>query len=129
MGCARGSQVEWRLSTEQKGLQSRPGPKVGVQLVKVVRTHGTTREIAKNKVEGLLPSLMQQHGSSVTNSMCDWRGDVMGFAFRARGVDFKGTLHVTESAVILDIDLPFLARMAEPQIRSAVEAQFDRIWR
>ena len=96
--------------------------------MKVVRTHGTTIEIAKNGVEGLLPSLIQQHGSSVTNSTCNWRGDVMEFAFRARGLDFKGTLHVTDSAVILDIDLPFLARMFESQIRSAVEAEFDRIW-
>ena len=77
-------------------------------------------------VEGLLPALTEQFGGSVSNPSSTWQGDVLSFSFRARGFDIKGTLEITDTDAVLDVTLPFAARLFEGSIRSSVERELDQ---
>ena len=95
--------------------------------MKIARDHGMTRQEARDAVDTLLPTLMQRHRDSVSDARSSWRSDVLSFSFKARGFDIKGSLEVTDTRVILDARLPFLARPFEGAIRSNVERELDRI--
>ena len=45
----------------------------------------------------------------------------MDFSFDALASSFRGTVNVTESEVVVDMGLPFLARLREGSIRSQIE--------
>ena len=95
--------------------------------MKIVRDHGTTAQGAKDAVDKLLPSVVEQFGSNVSNPQGAWDGNTFSFSFQAMGFSIKGTLQVTDTQVILDAKLPLLARAFEGTIRSSVEGELDRL--
>ena len=95
--------------------------------MRIVRRHNMTRQAAKDTVDGLLPRLIQEHGDSLSSPNGAWSGDVFIFSFKARGFGIKGSLEVTDNEVIIDAQLPFLARPFEGVVRSTVERELDRI--
>ena len=86
-----------------------------------------TRQSAKDKAEGLLPQLLERHGDSISNARHLWRGDEMEFSFRAKGVNVTGTLRITDTEVVLDVKLPWTAKLFEGVLRSNVEQELDQI--
>jgi putative polyhydroxyalkanoate system protein len=95
--------------------------------MRVVRDHGTTTQGAKDAVDKLLPGVLEQFGSSVSDPQGAWDGDTYRFSFQAMGFGIKGTLQVTDTQVVLDAKLPLLARAFEGTIRSNVESELDRL--
>jgi hypothetical protein len=95
--------------------------------MKIVKDHGMARQWAKDTVDALLPTLVQRHGDSMSNPKGEWKEDVFNFSFEARGFKIKGTLEVTDTQVILDAKLPFLARPFEGMIRTNIERELDQI--
>ena len=95
--------------------------------MRISRRHKSTKKALKDLVEGLIPTVMERFGESVTNAKHAWRGDDMEFSFRARGFNIKGTLHVTDAQVNLDLRLPFAAKLFESKIKPAVERELDKV--
>lgn len=95
--------------------------------MRIVKTHGMTKQSAKDSVDALLPRLVQQYGGSMSNLSEAWSGDVFKFSFEARGFGIEGTLEVGDERLVLDAKLPWLARAFEGTIRSAVERELDHI--
>ena len=89
--------------------------------MKVATHHHTSRDLAKEKIESILPQLLQEFGPDVSNLSRSWSGDVMAFSFRARGFAIKGKLAVTDTEVVVDVAVPLLARPFEGRLRSGVE--------
>ena len=87
--------------------------------------HDMTKEAAKNWVGNKLPTLIQQYGGNDSDSGCAWRDDTMEFSRRHSVGNVKGALRVTDADYILDVDLPFAARLIEGKVRSAIERWFD----
>ena len=95
--------------------------------MKVLRKHNSRRDSVKDDIETLLPSLMERFGDSVSDIEHDWRGDDLGFSFRASGFSVRGTVSVSDTDLLLDLRLPLAARLFEGKIRSAVEDEVDRL--
>ena len=84
-----------------------------------------TKQAAKDKLEGTLPALIARFGDSVSDFEHAWQGNSATFSFRARGFDVQGSLKITDSDVVVDMKLPFVARLFESTIRSNVELELD----
>ena len=85
-----------------------------------------TREEAKIEVDRLVPQLMDRFGGAVSNPTFNWRGDVMEFSGRAAIFNIEGTLHVTDTQMILEVDgIPFFGR---ERTRAEIEHWFDESW-
>ena len=95
--------------------------------MRVLKKHGSTREVARDKIETLLPSLMERFGDRLSDIKHDWRGDDLGFSFQASGFNVSGTVSVSDTDLLLDLRLPLAARLFEGKIRSAVEDELDRL--
>ena len=95
--------------------------------MRIVRTHNMTKEAAKNWVGNKLPTLIQQYGGndSDSDSGCAWRDDTMEFSRRHSVGNVKVHFRVTDVDYILDVDLPFAARLIEGKARSTIERWFD----
>ncbi len=86
-----------------------------------------TADTARGEVERALPGLLQEFGSDVSNITHVWSGNSMNFSFRARGWSIKGRIDVTESNVLIDVNLPILARPFEGRIRAATERKLEQL--
>ena len=95
--------------------------------MKITRKHRMTKQAAKSKVQGLLPKLIEQYGQRLSDPVHEWHGDTMRFSFGALGFTIKGTLDVTDSDAVLDLDLPFAAKLFEGTVRSSVERELDQM--
>ncbi len=87
-----------------------------------------TADTARGEVERGLPGLLQEFGSDVSNVTHVWSGNSMNFSFRARGWSIKGRIDVTESDVLIDVNLPMLASPFEGKIRSATERKLEQLF-
>ena len=99
----------------------------GQTAMKVLRKHNSKQEAVRDEIETLLPSLMERFGSSVSEVKHEWRGDDLGFSFRAGGFNLRGTVSVSDTDLLVDLRLPMAARLFEGKIRSAVENELDRL--
>ena len=89
--------------------------------MRVVRKHHMTRKTVRDWVETKLPALMQKYGGNVSDPKYAWQDDTMEFSGRTLIGNIKGKLHVTDTEVVVDVDLPWLARIKEGAIRDRIE--------
>jgi putative polyhydroxyalkanoate system protein len=97
--------------------------------MRIAVPHGTTKEQARSIVEQRLDHLLQQYGQHANDIQKSWTGDILDFAFKAKGISGKGMVEVTETEVIVDGKLPLLAKPFESRIRSAVEREAAAMFR
>lgn len=91
--------------------------------------HNTTREAARKTVESRLGQLLAQFGGMANEVEHEWKGDVLSFSAKARGLSVKGTIEVTDSDVVIDGKLPLMAMPFEPKIRALVAKEAESIFR
>ena len=72
------------------------------------------------RVDALLPQLLREFGSEVSDVHHHWLDSTMEFSFRARGMHLKGTLEVTDRAVTLDMGIPLPFRLFQGRIEAVV---------
>lgn len=89
--------------------------------MRVSGTHNLPKQELKDRLESEIPGLLAQFGDAVSDVRHSWDGNQARVSFRARGMSIKGTLTVTDTAVDLDVKLPFLAKMFEGAIRGEAE--------
>ena len=63
--------------------------------MRIVRNHGKSKQEAREKVDTLLPAMLERHGDRVTEPEGAWDGDVFSFSFRAMGYSIEGTLRTS----------------------------------
>ncbi len=93
--------------------------------MKVTRANNTTKELAKDKLKVILPQLVAEFGAEVSNPTHQWTADVMAFSFRVRGFEVSGELAVTDNDVVVDVAIPFFARLMEGNLRTAAEQKLQ----
>ena len=97
--------------------------------MRIAVPHHTTKELARQRIDQRLQSLLSQFGSQANDVDHSWSGDTLSFRGKARGFSLNGTLEVTNDEVIIDAKLPMLAIPFEPRIREAVKREADSIFR
>ena len=93
--------------------------------MEIRRHHNMTRDAAVQLSDQILPGFIEQAGDNVSNIQQQWDGNVLRFAFRTHGMNIKGTFLVTDDEIIIESELPFMARPFEGRVRSAIEQQLD----
>lgn len=96
--------------------------------MRVATRHHTSKRSARETVEGQLPGLVARFGQSVSDPTYRWQGDTLEFAFRAVGADLTGTLEVTDTELLLDVNVPFRFMLFEGKIKSEAQAWCDQIF-
>ena len=93
--------------------------------MEIRRYHNMTMDAALQLSDQLLPGFIEKAGDNVSNMQQQWDGNVLHFAFHTYGMNIKGTFLVTDDEIIIESELPFMARPFEGRVRSAIEQQLD----
>ena len=96
--------------------------------MRVATRHNTSKRSARETVEGQLQGLLTRFGQSVSDPTYRWKDDTLEFAFRAFGAELTGTLEVTDTELVLDVNVPFQFKLFEGKIRSEAQAWCDQIF-
>lgn len=97
--------------------------------MRIAVPHNTTKAKARRIIEERLHSAQSQYGHYADDLQHEWNGDVMTFNFKAKGLNGKGTVEITDTDVILDGKLPLIAKPFESRIRSTVEREAESLFR
>ena len=95
--------------------------------MEIKRDHNMTMDSAVQLANQILPGFIEKAGDNVSNIQQQWDGNVLRFAFQAHGMNIKGTLLVTDDEIIIESELPFMARPFEGVVRSAIELKLDTL--
>ena len=88
--------------------------------MRVSRVHGMTNAGALTRVDALLPQLLGQFGSQVSDVHHHRSDSTMEFSFSTRGFHLNGTLEVTDNTITLDMGIPLLLRPLQGHIEATV---------
>jgi putative polyhydroxyalkanoate system protein len=91
--------------------------------IDVSRSHSLSKEEAKKRAESLAVSMQQK-------LELDWRWDgdrILFDASRGPAKGTKGSVDVSESAVRVQIDLPFLLRVMKGTVESRVNEKLAQL--
>lgn len=89
--------------------------------------HQLTRAEAKRKVEEYLGQLRTQYGSTVTILEERWTGDNLNFSFAVMGFTITGQGFVEDTAVRVEIALPWPAAMFSSDIKQRIEQEGKKL--
>ena len=94
--------------------------------MKLARSHGMTKEAAKEWLDEQLSKLLTQFGSSVEGVQHQWEGDVMQFSFAIKLAGrIQGTMRVDNTDYTMDVPLGLRQRLFEGKARAAIEQWLD----
>jgi hypothetical protein len=89
--------------------------------------HNLGRIEAKRRIQEQLHLLKGQSDSKLVNIKETWTGDRMDFTIRAMGQTITGHMIVEESAVNLDLVLPWLLKMLAGSIKHQLERDVHKL--
>lgn len=84
--------------------------------------HGTTREDAAGRTRALLDSFQERKGEFFKD--VSWDAD--GYRAQLKGTGFKGTFEVTDDAIVVAIELGFLARAFKGQVEEILTRKLHK---
>jgi putative polyhydroxyalkanoate system protein len=90
--------------------------------------HRTSRAAAKEKVQQLGQQLLEEHGDRIEGLEQRWEGDRLLVSFRARGFGVRGTVEITDNEVIVEGNLPLVARPFESKIRATIQREGEKFF-
>ncbi|MDP6494080.1 MAG: polyhydroxyalkanoic acid system family protein [Dehalococcoidia bacterium] len=88
--------------------------------MKVSFPHRTTRAKALEELKTHSSRLIERFGSGVSELQQEWLENQLTVSFETFGFAIQGSVVVEESTIEVEIDLPWLARTREGQIRDRV---------
>jgi putative polyhydroxyalkanoate system protein len=85
--------------------------------------HRLTREEARRRIESEIATLRQQHGHLLHSLHESWTGDRLDFSMSALGQSIRGNLVVSDHAVNIEVELPWLLAMLAGPVKKRVEQE------
>ncbi len=84
-----------------------------------------TRDAAAERIVSSFDEFVSGFDDTVSGVTRTWSGDTMEFEFRARGLNFKGTLEVTDADYEIDLSIPLALRPFEGLVAEKLEEGLD----
>jgi putative polyhydroxyalkanoate system protein len=84
--------------------------------------HNVTREEAKRRVIAGVASHKAKF-AKMAQVEDKWTGDTMDFKATAMGQSLTGRAEVTDSSVVINVDLPFMLAMMSGRIKGEIESE------
>lgn len=97
--------------------------------MRIVITHNTDQQTARQKVEQRLDEILGTYGQYLSDVERRWEGDRLVFSGKSKGMKANGTIDITDNEVIIEGKLPLLAKPFEPRIKSTIEREAAAIFR
>ena len=89
--------------------------------------HELSRTEAESRVKNLISNVKSQFGDRVQNIEEEWHGDTGRFKFSMSGHPVSGTIKLLQTAVQVDLVLPFIATLFKGKIKSVIEEEGAKI--
>lgn len=89
--------------------------------ISVRRSHGMSKEEAKQKVEKVVDDVQEEFSSLVDD--IKWNNDKTRADVKGKG--FSGQFEVNASEVLIDIDLKLFARPFKGKVESRINSRMD----
>ena len=89
--------------------------------MRIARKHNMNKTGAKARLGSVLTQLLTDFGTEASDLKSGWSGDAMDFSFGTSWGNVRGKLAVTDADVMLDVQLPLVARLIEGRIRDEAE--------
>ena len=89
--------------------------------------HELSRTEAESRVKNLISNVKSQFGDRVQNIEEEWHGDTGRFKFYMSGHPVSGTIKLLQTAVQVDLVLPFIATLFKGKIKSVIEEEGAKI--
>ena len=93
--------------------------------MKVVKAHNMTQEAAVDKIVSSFDELVSGFDDTVSGVSHAWTDSRLDFEFRARGLNFKGTLDVTDTDYEIELSIPLALRPFEGLVAEKLEEGLD----
>lgn len=93
--------------------------------MKVVRAHNMTREAAVDKMASRFDEFVSEFDDTVSGVSHAWTDSTLEFEFRARGLNFKGVLEVTDTDYEIELSIPLALRPFEGLVAEKLEEGLD----
>jgi Putative polyhydroxyalkanoic acid system protein (PHA_gran_rgn) len=91
--------------------------------------HSLSAEEATGRLEHFVEVLREKFQDQVSELEQSWEAGTLNFRFKTYGIPLSGKINVTDSALVMDGDLPFTAMMFSGKIESAIREQLERLVR
>lgn len=98
-----------------------PNTAANTRSIKISIPHRLTREEASRRLQTGIADFRRQYASNLAQMEQRWTGDHMDFTMSAFGQSITGRIDVRESAVDLDVDLPWLFAVLAEKIKGQVQ--------
>ncbi len=85
--------------------------------------HKLTRGEAKRRIQEQIAGLRRQHGSMFSDIKETWQDDRLDFSLTAMSQTVSGHLTIDDTAVHLEVVLPWLLNMLAGKVKSSIEQQ------
>jgi len=82
---------------------------------------------ALSRIQTMIGGLKRQYGDQISDLQEQWTGPTGEFSLKAMGFHVSGRLHVSETAVEMDGDLPLMAAPFRGQIEQMVRQEAERL--
>lgn len=90
--------------------------------------HTLPQDEALRRVKGLLEDVRTRNAGEISDLCEDWNGSTDTFSVStALGFSASGTIRVTETAVGVTLDLPFMALMVKGRIETVIRDRAEAI--
>ncbi|MDE2860539.1 MAG: polyhydroxyalkanoic acid system family protein [Chloroflexota bacterium] len=97
--------------------------------MKLSYQHGTTKARALELLKARGDLMSQNLGPQVSEVHQEWHADGLDLAIKVFGFTIKGRMLVAEQTVDMEVDLPWIARSREDELRSRALKTLDELFR
>ncbi len=97
--------------------------------MRIEHKHNLTNEEVYRRLQGLLSDLQEQYADKIKNLQSQWNQDntQMDFSVEIMGFRSQGRVYLLDKKVILEGNLPLMARMFSGKIESMIKARLEAL--
>jgi putative polyhydroxyalkanoate system protein len=89
--------------------------------------HKLTQAEARRRIEKGVADLQRQYAGKIGTVQQTWTGDRMEFKFSAMGQSMSGRIDIEPSAVVVNVDLPWLLAMLADKIKPQIQKEASKM--
>ncbi len=91
--------------------------------------HNLTQQQSYEKINKLIPELQAQYADKISNPEWSWNSEKtrMDFSMEVMGFDVSGNIDLMDGELVMEGDLPLLARPFSDKIEETIKTQLKKI--
>ena len=97
--------------------------------MRIEHKHNKAKDEAYKAIDGLLNELKKQYKEIIQDYSGSWNSskDIMDFSLYAKGFKISGKIQLYDNLIVLEGNLPFLAKLYQGKIESMIIQKLEEI--